>query len=471
MANIDAMLKKIIAEEDLTVAELLVLANQCHGQGDSWKAIAYCEEIILSDKNNAEARLLLGQCLFSTGNLRAAGNSLSHAIELNPEHAIAYLQLGEVNAQLGQTQEALRCFQCAIQFDPNNAELFNAYAVFLWGIGKLNEARDLFKRALILEPESVFIKRNQRILSSRHVDRWHFSMVNDLVRNQQFELALKRVVTEDSVVLDIGAGTGLLSLMAARAGAKHVIACEANASLAELAREIIKINGYSDRIRVINKSSQQLVPEQDFPKNIRPNVLVAEIFDAQVIGEGALATLEHARRYLISDDAVMLPNKAVLCAGLVESTGLWDEGGVDHSAGFDLTPLNRHRPDTIALEVSNFSGRFLADEFSLFAFDFSNAYTSAETQRLDIPILETGICHALVYWINLTLDGTNISNRPFFEGEESRSDNCAHWYQAAKILVPALPVVKGMVLRIDVSHNRQAVAVVVYDPITGQPLD
>jgi type II protein arginine methyltransferase len=419
-----------------------------------------------------EALTLLGQSLAAMGDLPSAGHYLNRAVELDPGRARPYLHLGEVNNRIGRTREALRCFRRAVQLEPGDVDILNTCAVALWGIGQFDEANRLLQRALEIEPENPFTRRNRQLLQSRLVDRWHFAMVNDVVRNRQFEAVLERSVRPDSVVLDIGAGSGLLSLMAVRAGAKQVIACEANPALAALAREVIRNNGYSDRIRVINKSSQQLDPQTDFPKGVRPDVLVAEVFDTLVIGEGALATFDHARRSLLAPAAVLIPERAILYGGLVESERLWREGGVGRASGFDLTPLNRFRPDTIALEAASFGGRLLADEFPIFSFDLSGAEPADASVRVDVPIVTSGLCHALVYWIRLQLDDEiAIDNRPAFEGETDDADYCAHWYQVAKLLVPPISVAAGMTLRIEARHNRRQVAVVIYDPETGRPAD
>lgn len=60
-------------------------------------------------------------------------------------------------------------------------------------------------------------------------------------------------------MLDIGCGTGLLSLQAARAGAEHVYACEMFKGWAEIARKNVTENGFDDVITVINKHSSSLV--------------------------------------------------------------------------------------------------------------------------------------------------------------------------------------------------------------------
>jgi len=459
------------SHDELPPGAALTLARQCHAQGDPWQAVVHCRTALSGGEDPVEALVLLGRSLAATGDLPGAGHQLSRAIETDPARADAYQYLAEVNMQIGRAPEALRCYRHALQLRPDDVDVLNGYALALWGTGQLDEARSLLQRAVEREPGHAFSRRNLRLLDSRLVDRWHFAMVNDEARNRQFAAALERAITPQSVVLDIGAGTGLLSMMAARAGARQVIACEANPALATLAREVIRDNGCSDRIRVINKSSLQLDPDTDFPRHTRPDVLVAEVFDTMVIGEGALNTFTHACRYLLAPGATVIPRQAVLFAGLVESERLWREGGADQAAGFDLTRLNQFRPDSIALEAASFGGRLLADAFPLFSFDLTGGPQTPAKVSLDIPILEAGICHALVYWIQLHLDAeTVIDNRPVFDGEEQAGHYCRHWYQTVKLLVPPLRVTPGMKLRVEASHNRQNVAVVVMDPHSGAPL-
>ncbi|MGD8841875.1 MAG: tetratricopeptide repeat protein [Gammaproteobacteria bacterium] len=451
--------------------ELLALAQQCRQQGDYRQAIAHCRTLLARREDHAQGLALLGQCLAASGDFPSAGHYLSRAIELDPGRAQPYIWLGEVNGKIGRGPEALRCFQRAAQLEPDDVDTLNTFAVALWGAGKIKEAESVLQHALAIEPENAFTLRNRQLLRSRLVDRWHFAMINDAVRNRHFEAALGRAITPDSVVLDIGAGSGLLSMMAARAGAKHVIACEAIPALAAAAREIIKTNGYSDRIRVVNKASRDLDPQTDFPRQARPDVLVAEVFDTQVIGEGALDTFEHARRCLLAPDAAVIPGRAVLHACLVESQRLWREGCAGQAAGFDLTPLNRFRPDTVVLEAASFGGRRLSEAFAVFNFDLAGDAPTPTSVRLDIPVATSGTCHGLVYWIQLHLDGeTSIDNRPAFDGEPQGEAYCDHWYQVVKLLSAPIGLEAGMSVRIEVRRNRHNVAAVIYDPVTGKPL-
>ena len=61
----------------------------------------------------------------------------------------------------------------------------------------------------------------------------------------------------DKIVLDVGCGTAILSIFAAKAGAKHVYAVDA-AGVATYATEIVKTNGMADKITVIKAKMEDV---------------------------------------------------------------------------------------------------------------------------------------------------------------------------------------------------------------------
>ena len=77
--------------------------------------------------------------------------------------------------------------------------------------------------------------------------RW---MALDTVRNDGYAAALGRVVGPDTVVLDLGAGTGIHGLMAARMGARRVYLVEPE-DIISVAEEIAEANGLRDRVQCI----------------------------------------------------------------------------------------------------------------------------------------------------------------------------------------------------------------------------
>ena len=141
---------------------------------------------------------------------------------------------------------------------------------------------------------------------------YHYDMMHDSERNRKYAQALHADVRDDDFVLDVGCGSGLLSLLASRTVAQHVFACEADPMLCEAARAVIGRNDADDRVTIRGKMSTDLVVgwADDLP--CRADVLVTEIFDSVLIGEGVLATLRDARaRYRhIGDQTLGLASMA-----------------------------------------------------------------------------------------------------------------------------------------------------------------
>lgn len=98
------------------------------------------------------------------------------------------------------------------------------------------------------------------------VDRWHFTMLNDKSRNHAFEQAIcKRIHQGYNTVLDVGTGTGLLSLYAKNAGAIKIYACECSEVMTRIAKEVFESNDASD-IKLIPKPSFDLKVPTDIPE-------------------------------------------------------------------------------------------------------------------------------------------------------------------------------------------------------------
>src|SRR5579872_5650896 len=116
--------------------------------------------------------------------------------------------------------------------------------------GQAARAFDMCRAALALAPQDRKLAAQAKALVNATVPPWHFKIIRDARRNGAYDAALRRAVFPGARVLDIGTGSGLLAMMAARAGAAEVVACEVNPVIAEQAREIVRQNGYADRVRV-----------------------------------------------------------------------------------------------------------------------------------------------------------------------------------------------------------------------------
>lgn len=141
-------------------------------------------------------------------------------------------------------------------------------------------------------------------------------MAADAVRMDAYARAIAQTVKPGSVVVDIGAGTGIFSLLAARAGAKRVHAIDPNPAiwlLPELARE----NGLGDRITVHQATSFEVaIPE-------RADVVVSDMRGVSPFHHDHLAAIRDARERLLAPRGALVPLRDRLFVAAVESPGMW----------------------------------------------------------------------------------------------------------------------------------------------------
>lgn len=128
----------------------------------------------------------------------------------------------------------------------------------------------------------------------------HARMLHDHRRTGDFVAAIRAAVRPDDVVLDIGTGSGVLAVAAARAGARHVYAVEAS-DIAEVAARVFEANGVADRITLIRGWSRQV----DLPEPA--TLLVAEVIGNEPFEEEILETTLDARRRLLAPGARLIP--------------------------------------------------------------------------------------------------------------------------------------------------------------------
>ncbi len=176
---------------------------------------------------------------------------------------------------------------------------------------------------------------------------WHCSILNEQARASGYESALRRVVGPDDLVLEIGAGSGILALLAARAGAGQVITCETNPYLVDVAREIVAANGYADRITVLHKSSKKLSVGPDLPRPA--DILLGDHFTGTFYPGGGLALYQDALGRLTTPTAKTLPRRGGLRLALVSCPELAARYRPGEVAGFDCSLFTRFMPAAISI--------------------------------------------------------------------------------------------------------------------------
>lgn len=265
---------------------------------------------------------------------------------------------------------------------------------------------------------------------------WHYSMVNDVRRNEQYYSAIKKVVNENTIVLDIGTGAGLLALISARCGAKHVYTVEFEPTLAALAQEIIKDNGLEDKITVLNMLSTEMEIGVHMPE--KADVLVSEIVDSLLIGEHMIPTYLHAVNNLVKENGHIMPVTGHVMVLPIESDTIRHDRSVENgkAEGFDFTLVNQLASKVVnkAVRVSDITYRQLADTQLGWSWDFRDkkGYKWPKFGSIDFTILSDGVLDAVLLYFDMYLDANIVvSTEPNVGWAHEQ-----HWVQYAFTFAP-----------------------------------
>lgn len=243
--------------------------------------------------------------------------------------------------------------------------------------------------------------RNESLIEA--VNDWHFAMLNDSHRNQFYWDALAAVV-QGKRVIDIGSGSGLLSLMAAKLGASSVVAVEASQDMAELARLNAERNGQEDKIKILHALSSKV----QLSEEARADVIVSETLGALMLGEGMLDYIADARLRLAQPGAIVVPAGGAQFAALVASDSLAMVSSVqpECSQGFDLSAIGCLQDTGKIFFTKQWGFRLntlpdlvqMSDRVCIFEVDFQNGdRRSVPPQKtFKIRAKRSGIVHAVV---------------------------------------------------------------------------
>jgi protein arginine N-methyltransferase 1 len=227
-------------------------------------------------------------------------------------------------------------------------------------------------------------------------------------RLDQYTRALAECVRPGDVVLDLGAGSGILSFLACRAGARQVYAVEAG-DAADLGERLTRAAGLADRVTFVRGSSFDV----ELPEPV--NVIVADVHSPFGLQEEGWSALRDARTRWLAPGGVMLPCAIELMVAPVESAAIYGDhvdvwrGAVQGLALDAIRPVavNQLHAARIAPE------ELLAPMASLGRFDLISAPSTAAGGRVRLAVARDGVMHGLCGAMVSTLaPGVTISNVP-----------------------------------------------------------
>ncbi|MAF60574.1 MULTISPECIES: tetratricopeptide repeat protein [Pseudomonadota] len=405
--------------------------------------------VIDHDYRTAEVLPILAGILGLRGANEEALELWDTLLAIDPDHAVAHHEKGLIYSRTGRPDLAITAMQAACAADPANPVAANNLAVMLSDAGRKIEALDQFRRAQALQPGNIHIEHQIRRLSAEMVPFWHIPMLNDVRRNDAFEAAIIAALAQtgpDARVLDIGTGSGLLSMMAARAGAQSVTACEMVPIIADMARQIIADNGYSDRITVHTAPSTELKVGEHLDE--RADILVSEILSSDLLTEHVIDTFEDAHARLLKPDAIVIPRAASAIGCLVESQVLADYVFVDQVSGFDISRFGALASPKLPIHGTMTDWKRLSDDVELVHIDLTRTQHQSDLHLLQINVLEDGIATGIVQWMHVDLaEGISFDNHP-----DGYTDG--GWLQVLHNFPEPIAVRAGDVLNVAVGHDR-----------------
>jgi SAM-dependent methyltransferase len=235
---------------------------------------------------------------------------------------------------------------------------------------------------------------------------FHHWLISDTSRTGTYQKAISQVVRKNDVVLDIGAGSGILSFFACLSGARKVYAVEMSGAL-PLARELCAGNGFNDIIEFRQGRSQEI----QLPEPV--DVIVSDTGCSFGLQGGLLGILLDARKRFLRPGGRIIPHSLELLVAPVEikdgrNLDIWQKGRY----GLDLSALRSFAANT-DYHIRVLPEETLAPPASLTTIHFEEVgtpYVAGETLSV---AARDGVMHGLAAWIALELaPGISFTNSP-----------------------------------------------------------
>jgi protein arginine N-methyltransferase 1 len=231
-------------------------------------------------------------------------------------------------------------------------------------------------------------------------------MIADRVRMEAYSEALRRAVRPESVVVDLGAGTGIMSCISVQVGAARVYAIDPSETL-EVARTVARGNGLDDRIRFYQARSDAVtLPEP-------ADVVVADLRGVLPAFPGNFQAIADARERFLKPGGVLIPQTDTVYVAIAEAPkeyeellGGWTYGNLDLSAARRMVANSWIKRRVAAAQL-------LSSPAAWAKVDYRTVTGTALAGAVELEACRAGIAHALSAWFDAELvDGVGFSNAP-----------------------------------------------------------
>jgi len=266
----------------------------------------------------------------------------------------------------------------------------------------------------------------------------HEEMLKDEVRTKTYRNAIvnNKHLFRGKTVLDVGCGTGILSMFAAQAGAAHVYGVDCS-SIIDKAKEIVALNGFADKITLVKGKVEEVTLPVD-----KVDIIISEWMGYFLLYESMLDTVLVARDKWLVEGGLLFPDKATMYMCAIED-GEYKEEKIafwDNVYGFDMSPIKKLAMleplvDTVEEEA------VLTDSKSFFDIDINTVTKEqlAFTSPFSVTFTKNDFCHAVVSYFDVDF---SPSHKPM-KISTGPADRYTHWKQTVFYLVEPLAASAG----------------------------
>lgn len=286
------------------------------------------------------------------------------------------------------------------------------------------------------------------LLKAMGPDRWHYHGMLNTARFAAFQGALDRAIIKrrpgGCSVADLGAGHGLLASAAESLGAKPVTRYERLVPLVKIQMAMARTNGLTFRVhsQLPGEDSDDEEGDDATAKAARAvDVAVVEVWEPTllggqqvgVLGNGLLEAVSRARSCgLIGAATQVIPSAITLVAAAVHVPAQTElvRCPLEDVSGFDLSKFSTFCPDNSEpCCLQHLQHTLLTAPVPVFSLELNSNSTLAASGTLDAGVATGGVCNAVVFWHEMTLDehavlkaepGSNTRQAIYFLQEEVR---------------------------------------------------
>lgn len=233
-------------------------------------------------------------------------------------------------------------------------------------------------------------------------------MINDKGRMQPYVEALKKAIKPDSIVLDIGTGTGIFAILACQFGARKVLAIEPSNAI-HLAKEIAKNNGYEDKIDFI----QNLSTEIDLPEKV--NIIISDLRGVLPFFSSHIDSIIDARKRFLLPNGILIPQQDLIYGSIISSAEIEQE----YLCPWQKNDYEINMKSALKYIKNSWTKAYIKEEELLFKPQLLGKLNYREIEevnwqtKFNFKVEKENIAHGICLWFD-TILGENIgfSNAP-----------------------------------------------------------